>query len=176
MKRLTFTIFLFTCFQLKSQILVPKKDYVPEVRHARYSFGISLLPSGNTLVSYGIHRMSPDSTVEMNFLSFDSFVRQFSGFEQSKANPDKINYMEEYKITPESIQSLWKLRYAEYPYGQSKEIGWGGKLGMPSQAQMQLLANFGVKNIGDVIYGENLLKLLIKMNDPVWVGQYQLLE
>jgi hypothetical protein len=168
--------FILVTFQLQSQILVPKKDYVPEVRKARYSFGISLLPSGNSLVTYGIHRMSPDSTVEMNFLSFESFIRQLSGYEQSKANPDKINFMEEYNITPEIIQGLWKLRYAEYPMGKSKETGWGGQSGMPSATQMQLLASFGIQRIGDVVYGENLRKLLIKMNDPLWVGQYQQLK
>lgn len=163
--------------QLQGQIIVPKKDYVPEVRHARYSFCISLLPGNNSApVSYGIHRMSPDSTVEVYSISFDSFIRQFSGHEQSKANRDKIDYMKEYNISQESIQQLWKLRYAEYPFGTSKEAGWGGKLGMPSAAQMQLLGTFGIKNIGDVVYDQNLLKLLLKVNDPTWVEQYRQLR
>ncbi len=177
MKTLLFAIGILIFTNLQSQILVPKKDYVPEVRKARYSFGISLLPGYNSNpVSYCIHRMSPDSTVETTFISFDSFIRQFSGFEQSKANPDKIDYMKEYNISQESVQNLWKLRYEEYPFGTSKEVGWGGKLGLPSQAQMQILSGFGVRNIGDVIYGDNLLKLLLKVNDPVWVAQYQQLK
>ena len=44
---------------------------------------------------------------------------------------------------------------------------------MPSEAQMQILAKYGVERIGDVIYGENLMNLLIDMENPTWVQIYK---
>lgn len=174
MKRLLTFILVIAGLNLNAQILVRKGEANIEPRLSRFSFCISLLPAPNSgAVSYGIHKLCPDGKVEVTFLNFDAFIRQFSGHEESRANPDRINYMEEYGISQESISKLWKLRYAIYPFGDSKEPGWGRDCGVPTDGQMQILKQYGVEFVGDAIYGDNLFKLLKDMENPSWVSQYQ---
>ena len=159
---------------VSGQILIPKKDYVPEVRKARYSFAVCLIVGQNSSpVSFGIMRESPDSSREMIFLTEDRFIRQISGYESSPANPDTINYLKEYQIDPKVIDEIWKLRYPVYPFGNSKETGWGTEKGLPSERQFTILSGFGVRKVNDYFIGENLFRLLIKLTDPTWVAQYQ---
>lgn len=155
------------------QILVPKKDYVPEVRKSRYSFGISLIAgSHQSLVSFSIVRELPDSTKEYIFLRKDSFIRQMLGVERSKANPDTINYFEEYDIPISTIDNLWKLKHKVHPYSTREVPGWANG-NMPSPGQFQMLAPYGITRMSDYSYGHDMIKLLIKVSDPIWVGEYQ---
>lgn len=157
---------------LNAQIIIPKKDYVPEVRQSRYSFAISLISGVNSApISFGIMRENPDSTHEVIFLTIDAFMRQVAGNESSRANPEKINYFKEYEIDSQILIELWKLKYAVNPY--SDEVGWGTELGVPSKAQFGMLSEFGVTKMSDYIFGDNLWKFLLKVSDPLWVGQYQ---
>lgn len=155
------------------QILVPKKDYVPEVRKARYSFGFSLIAgSHQSLVSFAIVRELPDSTKEYIYLRKDTFIRQMMGVERSKANPDTINYFEEYDIPISVLDNLWKLKHKEHPYSMRPQPGWASG-NIPSPAQFDMLAPYGITRISDYCYGHNLIKLLIKVSDPIWVAEYQ---
>jgi len=157
---------------INAQIIIPKKDYVPEVRQSRYSFAISLISGVNsTPISFGIMRENPDSTREVTFLTIDAFMRQVAGNEASRANPEKINYFKEYGIDSQLLIELWKLKYNVNPY--SDEVGWGTELGVPSKAQFGMLSEFGVTKMPDYIFGDNLWKFLLKVSDPLWVGQYQ---
>lgn len=165
---------LLFAFQSYSQILVAKKDYQPEARKPRYSFTICLLTGGGSSpVSFGIMRQNPDSTHEVTFLSESSFILQMSGAQKSLANPDQINFFEEFEIDPRTLDNLWMLKYDKYPYGNDRTPGWGTPTGNPSVAQYQMLSEFGINKLHDHCFGENLIHLLIKMNDPMWVGQYQ---
>ena len=156
-----------------AQVLLPKKSANVAPRLSKFSFCVSLNVSANSgAVSYGIHKLTPDSTQEITFVTYGTFLRQFSGNEQSRANPNRVNMMELNNISRETIRDLWKLRYASYPFGKSEEIGWGGEKGFPSEGQMRILARYGVKNIGDAIYGDNLINLLKDMENPTWVGEY----
>jgi len=154
------------------QIIIPKKDYVPEIRHSRYSFAISINPSFADEISYGIMRENPDSTREVIFLSKDAFIRQACGFEQSRANPDTINYFKEYDIDVKVLDELWKLKYDKNPY--SDEPGWSSvDYGAPSKAQYGMLKAFGIQRKSDYVFGDDVWRFLLKVSDPVWVGQYQ---
>jgi hypothetical protein len=164
-------ILLFIVQTGVGQILVPKKDYVPEIRQSRYSLAICLMSGANTVgLSYGIMRQNPDSTHEIIFLTKSSFIRQATAHERSRANPNKINYFEEYNINPKVLDNIWKLRYAQHPF--TKEQGWGTKLGVPSKAQYGMLNQFGVYHLRDYIFGDKLWLFLQKMNDPAWTAQY----
>lgn len=179
MKKKLFLAFALIGFWggINAQILIPKKDYVPKVGHPRYSFGISLQTGASSYpVSFGIYRQNPDSTHEVIFLTKSSFIRQVSGAEKSFANPDKINYFEEYDIDPKILDLLWKLKYDKYPFGTSEEAGWGTEIGAPTQAQFNMLNEFGIQHIYDYSFGENLWLFLLKVKDPVWQGQYQQLR
>ena len=62
---------------VQAQVLAPKGSIEMKPRLSRYSFCISLNPSANSgAVSYGIHKLAPDSTQEVNFIEegmLDSF-------------------------------------------------------------------------------------------------------
>ena len=175
MKKLVVILMVMMGMAVQAQIIVPKRDKASiQTPQPEYSFCISLLPTANGgTVSYGIHMLTVDKKVKVTFLTFDTFIRQFSGSEPSRANPDRINNLKNNEINLQTIKDLWKLRYATYPFGKSPEKGWGGQTGMPSEAQMQILAKYGVERIGDVIYGENLMNLLIDMENPTWVQIYK---
>lgn len=175
MKKLIVILMVMMGMAVQAQIIVPKRDKASiQSPQPEYSFCISLLPTANGgTVSYGIHMLTVDKKVKVTFLTFDTFIRQFSGSEPSRANPDRINNLKNNEINLQTIKDLWKLRYATYPFGKSPEKGWGGQTGMPSEAQMQILAKYGVERIGDVIYGENLMNLLIDMENPTWVQIYK---
>lgn len=164
-------------FGVHSQIIIPKKDYVPEARHPRYSFSISLISGANSSpVSFGIYRQNPDSTTEIIFLTQDAFLRQATGYESSRANPDKVNFFEEYGIDPKVLNQLWKLKYEQFPYENNDELGWGTPMGVPSEGQFSLLSAFGIEQMTDVCFGKNVWLLLQKVGDPIWQGQYQQLR
>ena len=168
--RYLFILLLITQISL-GQILVPKKDYVPEIRQSRYSLAICLMSGANSIgVSYGIMRQNPDSTHEIIFLTKSSFIRQATGHEKSRANPNKIDFFKEYNINYKVLDNIWKLRYDQNPY--TKEQGWGTKLGVPSKAQYGMLNQFDVYKLRDYIFGDKLWLFLQKMNDPAWIGQY----
>ena len=163
---------LISVFTSSAQILIPKKDYVPEIRQSRYSFAICLVSGGNsTGVSFAIMRQNPDSTSEIIFLTKNSFLRQVSASERSRANPNKINFFKEYNIDATILDELWKLRFDKHPYGE--ELGWGTKLGVPSKAQFNMLNKFGIYKLRDYIFADELWLFLQKVNSPVWVGKYQ---
>lgn len=175
MKHILAILMLVAAMDLCAQpILVRKGEANLEPRLSRYSFCVSLLPAPNSApVSYGIHQLAPDGTVNVTFMRYESFLRQFGGAEQSRANPDHVDFMEKFGISQKSIRELWKLRYASYPFGKSKEPGWGRECGVPSDGQMQVLKQYGIENVGDVIYGDSLLHLLMDMENPAWVEQYK---
>ncbi len=168
---LLLSILMGFVLNVSGQIIIPKKDYVPKIRQSRYSFGISLISAGADEISYAIVRENPDSTREYIFLTKQSFLRQASGNEDSRANPDTINYFDEYGINPKILDVLWKLKHDVNPYGN--ETGWGTESGAPSEGQYQMLAAFGIHNKSDYAFGDNLWRFLLKVSDPVWVGQYQ---
>jgi hypothetical protein len=168
-------LILFSLFwgsTLFAQIIIPKKDYIPEIRQSRYTFALSLISgAGDSHVSYGIMRENPDSTREVIFLTKQSFLRQVAGHETSRANPEKINFFEEYGIDSKILDELWKLKHDVNPYG--KELGWGTELGAPSKGQYAMLKEFGIQRKSDYTFGDNLWRFLLKVSDPVWVGRYQ---
>ncbi len=173
--KLILLIILTTSITTECQVLKPRTEQPqPVARMARYSFCVSLLPSANSgAVCYGIHRQAPDGTVEISFLRYETFLRQFGGSEPSRANPDRDDLMAVYSIKQQTIKDLWKLRYALYPFGKSQETGWGQANGVPNDAQMQILAKYGIERISDVIYGDNLIMLLRDLEDPAWIARYQ---
>lgn len=165
-------ILLCISFANYAQIIIPKKDYVPEIRHSRYSFAISLNPSFRDEISYGIMRENPDSTREVIFLTKHAFIRQVTGNEKSRANPDTINYFKEYNLDIKILDDLWKLKHDKNPYGD--EPGWSTvDYGAPSKTQYNLLHEFGIKRKSDYVFGHDLWRFLLKVNDPLWVNEYQ---
>ncbi|MBO7145160.1 MAG: hypothetical protein J6W13_10085 [Salinivirgaceae bacterium] len=174
MKKLIVALMVMMGLQAQAQVLIPKGQDNPDAYHlARYSFCISLMPTaGLDAVSYGIHCLPYQGKGTVRFVNYETFLRQFGGGEESKANPDRIDLFEAHGINQFTLKDLWKLRYATYPFGNSKALGWGGENGVPSEGQMQILSQYGMQFLSDVIYGDNLIRLLKDMQDSQWVGEY----
>jgi len=69
------------------------------------------------------------------------------------------------------FDSLWKLKYEKNPYDFSP--GWAQTRYRPSQAQQELLKEFGIKHYTQVIWDEHLWKLLTVVQDQKWVNAYK---
>ena len=109
----------------------------------------------------------------------DDFIAQALGKQQSLANPDAIDFFKKYKIDdPNVIDNIWRLRYKEYPYdnGGRPDPGWSANDSipfLPTEAQMQILQQFGINRMSDYVYGENAFLLLHLMSEPEWIIKYK---
>jgi len=170
MKRIL--ILLFVIFTLTNTFVYSQID---STKVAKRYFGLSLQPNYQGLISYAIIEISDSGVVTRTFLSRRDWLHQIVGIQQSYANPDEKNILKDAGIDgPDILDELWKLRYSEPPYeGSPSEKGWAAKVRMPSEGQMDMLRAFGIKNINDYFWGENLLKLLNAMEDAGWVSEYQ---
>lgn len=138
-------------------------------------FGLNLQPNFQGLINYAIIEINKKGVANRKYLTRQDWLHQIVGIQQSTANPEGKNLLKDAGIEgPEVLDELWKLRYSETPYaGQTTEKGWAGKPSIPTEGQMEMLRQFGIKTISDYFYGENLYKLLNAMEDPGWVAEYQ---
>ncbi len=138
-------------------------------------FGLSLQANYQGLITFAIIEINKKGVANRVYLSQRDWLHQIVGIQQSKANPEEKNLLKEAGLEgPDIIHELWKLRYSETPYaGSAIEKGWAGKPTIPTEGQMEMLRQFGIKTISDYFYGENLFKLLKAMEDPGWVSEYQ---
>ena len=147
MRKLIVILMVMIGLSANAQVLVPKGKSNPDAyRLARYSFCVSLMPTASLdVVTYGIHCQPYQGKPTVRFVKYESFLRQFGGAEPSKANPDRIDMFEAHGIDQFTLKDLWKLRYATYPFGNSKAQGWGGQNGVPTSGQMQILSQYGME-------------------------------
>jgi hypothetical protein len=145
-------------------------------------FACNLVPSyTGGLLHLAVIHIYNDSSRQINFLTKEQFLNQIAGLQKSKANSKLNNLFKKYGIRDTLlIDQLWKLRYSEWPYentsGRPIEKGWSvnpKSESMPSEGQMEMLKEFGFIRITDYIYGENLFKLLKKLEDPDWITKYK---
>ena len=120
----------------------------------------------------------------------DEFVKFASGFWPSIYNPTRENIFEkeglfckvivdettkkQYPICA-PMDSLWKLRFATYPFTGIIADGWSGKNYRPSSEQEQFLhKEFGIYNIDhDFFVDTSFWKIMRSVNDPEWINLYK---
>ncbi|MDD2981979.1 MAG: hypothetical protein PHQ74_01190 [Crocinitomicaceae bacterium] len=137
-----------------------------------------------------------DNGVQLTYkkiLTDDDFVKFASGHWPSIYNPQRINLFDEnevgcgmfkdsflLKAVPYCfpIDSLWKVRFSEYPFKGKSEGGWSGDYNKPSLRQAKFLGeNYLVKNVdNDYFLDTNLWKILRDVRDPVWIENYNALR
>lgn len=159
-------------------ILFSISAFSQERKLAQYYFGFKIIGNGmGELVSYGIMRVSPNGETEVTYMTKGNFFLQVAGFQESKANPEKINYWRTKEIDARITSKLWKLKYSEYPYQRNEDTeGWAGLKYSASPGQIRFLSKYGVKKvISEFIYGENFFQLLKDMQSPEWQYEYSLL-
>lgn len=178
MNKLIKYLILFILFSLSTKIF--SQDLNPEGT-SKYYFCIKLANGdGDNLVRYAVIGINPRGKQTLNYLNRENFMWEFTGNRPSKANPDTLDFMKEYKIDYKTIKSLWKLKYSEFPWHQkhaNDNIGWAGRAQAPSLRQMEFLKQYGIKKfITEPIYGDNLIQLLQDMQDETWRTEYMNLK
>jgi len=166
MKILFSLLIILACINLHSQ-----NSFVEPAKHY---FGINLQPCTDDLVTFAIITINESGKKQVTVLKRNNFIRQMIGFENSLANPEEINILQQADINgPEVFMDFWKLRYSEYPYrGMEGETGWARNKYGPSPEQRQMLKAFGMEFLSDYAYGDNLIKLMKAMLDANWVSEY----
>ncbi len=156
-----------------------------------YVFVVKIAPSYNGVVTYYEAFFDGRRFSETEPLSKQQFVRRVVGKERSLANPDTLDLCDKYGIKNRCkvdvfgnaarygiLDSLWKLRYAVYPYHveSSDTLGWTGNIKnpyVPTHAQKRILAQMGMDTTFYTIFGDNLFRLLKAMEDPQWIANYK---
>ena len=145
-----------------------------------YFFGFNLTSPGvGGLTHFALIRPLDDGRLRIIPITLDRFVVAAQGKQNSKANPKNINFFEKYKIENLLvINDLWRLRYMDYPFATLEQTGKGWSTNdslpfLPTNTQMQILNEYGMKRMSDYIYGENAFKLLYNMTVDQWVIEYK---
>jgi len=123
----------------------------------------------------------------------DQFIYYFSGYYPSRYNPTRINYFDEYHIAGgifidtvsgekipfcPALDSLWKIRYSEYPVQGGNEHGWSNGDFNPSENQMNYLrTRYHIPDLhNSYILDTNFIHLLQDVMDSTWVENYKALQ
>ncbi len=164
------TILLILCFYL---------SFAQHPNQVGYMFGVKIAPSWTGLVTYYETFFDGEKFSETNILDHDQFILKIAGKEYSEANPNGIDLFKKYQI-PDStiIDSLWKLRFAVYPYQTNSPdtLGWTQNFAnpyVPTHKQKQILASLGMDTTLYTIFGNDLFHLLKLMCNPQWKNMYK---
>lgn len=165
---------------------------IPDSRKDYAVFGVRISMGANSqLVSFVAIRYSYDGILrEKKNYNKSEFIRVLSGDWPSIFNPSRKNLLIEngieggvfYNDTIKQsfpycpiFDSLWKLRYSDYPMRNSAEKGWSKGLYKPSNAQEQFLAQtYHFKQMDfEYIIDTNFWNLLRDASTPKWVDSYK---
>jgi len=174
-----FCVMSIVGYSQNNDVLIRKEDN-PELKVTIDAyFGISLMTTYSGFIRYGFIQVKSTGETQITYLTQSQFMQMVTGQEKSKANPEKINFLEQKEIMWQSFENLWKLRYSEYPYEgpQSTEEGWAGRDFAPSVAQWNFLKQqYGYSNFNQFLYGDAMWRLVKDSQDPNWQRQYSSLR
>ena len=165
----------------------------PPVRYvfgARISIGVN-----SSMVSFVAMKYSADGILRAKrvYTSKDEFIKVLSGYWPSPFNPGRIDYFKANKIVGgvfvndtirveigycPSLDSLWKIRFSDWPYHGHNEAGWSLDKTRPSLKQEKYLADrYHIKQLDfDYIVDTNFWKLLYDVTDPKWIEEYKFIQ
>lgn len=175
-------LMLISWFLFSSILLVPpgKGTFgvcISYQANGRYTTYIACMKDGNRYYS------------RRNLLE-DEFVKFASGFWPSPYNPTRENLFEKEGLSCKVVvdettkkqypicaplDSLWKIRFSDYPFQGKHDEGWSGKNFRPSSGQEKYLhKEFAIFNIDrDFFIDTNFWKLMRSVNDPEWINYYK---
>jgi len=167
----------------------------PPGNEARVVFGVRIAMTSNSgMTSFVAFRYGSDGSLrEKRSFNRDEFIKVLAGFWPSPYNPKRINYFEQENIfggvyvndtVLEKIpycpvlDSLWKIRFSDYPFRGGSETGWSGGLYKPTLLQQKYISDrYGVKHIDqDYFVDTSFWKLLRDVSDSAWVANYRYLQ
>jgi hypothetical protein len=157
----------------------------------QWTFGVSLMTGQSSqLFSLFLVKERGLEVLSTEPITREQFVLQAEGAVPSKANPTGENLFRRYGVAPclhpdstrmlydcWAFDELWKLRFWEYPFvqtkGQQPGKGWAEKREAPSPRQMLLLSDYGILFLNGMARGENAFRLLRDVGDSSWVDNYR---
>lgn len=179
-----FTRILAICIWIIASSVVPIRELKPV-------FGVQIRHLQTTKMHSFVAFI--DNGLELTYkkiLTDDDFVKYASGHWPNIYNPKRINLFEEngvgcgmfqdslmLKAVPYCfpVDSLWKIRYSEYPFQGGSEKGWSNDFTKPSSSQAKYLEeNYLVKDVNrDYFLDTNLWKILRDVRDSAWIDHYK---
>lgn len=164
---------------------------VIRLAETRAVFGVSVnMQSNSTLYMIFAYTDNGRALTNKKYMGKDEFVKIASGFWPSVYNPKKINLLQNNNlpcgletdpITNKAIpgcgplDSLWKIRFSDYPFNNGQEKGWSTQLYKPSSKQaLYLYKNYNIYDI-DVsqFIDTNFWKIMRDVQDPKWIKNYR---
>jgi hypothetical protein len=128
------------------------------------------------------------------YITKDEFIRFATGNWPSIYNPKRLNFLSlnnipncgliKDSITGKeipycaSLDSIWKIRWSDFPFNFGKDTGWAGETRKPSNKQARYLYDtYGVYNI-DLNFFEDtsFWKIMRDVQDPVWIENYKAMK
>ncbi len=157
----------------------------------RAVFGVRIAIQANSELTTYVCFLKHGSTLSRGkILTQREFIYIASGKWPSIYNPERRNYFDEYDlrigiVTDSSTlkeihyclpcDSLWKVRFARYPFNTINEKGWSNEMFRPSdQQEKYLYEEFNIGNIdADYFIDSNFWNLLVKVQNRDWVLNYK---
>ncbi len=156
-------------------------------------FGVKIsLQSDGSIFHLIAYCKTGERITNKTIITEQQFIQYATGNWPSIYNPEQINFLQQYDLNCgfiideysrqqlfgcKPLDSLWKIRYANYPYHGVMESGWAGTENGPTEGQKSYLkerynfSNFDVDYIADT----NLYRLLYDVMDSSWVANYKYL-
>lgn len=175
---------------VETSVLLP-----PSESTARIVFGVRIAMSSNSqLTSFVGLRYSQEGLLkEKRIFTRDDLIRVLSGYWPSPFNPKRINYFEQENVfggvyvndtflekVPycPAIDSLWKVRFSDYPFNNGNGVGWSNGLYRPTTAQEKyLIDRYHIKHLDiDYFIDTNFWVLLRDVSDSAWRANYRSIQ
>jgi hypothetical protein len=162
----------------------------------KYVFGARISTGSNSqMVSYIAMKYSEDGILRGTrvYTSKDEFIKVLSGYWPSPFNPNKIDYFKQNKVMGgvfvndtiraevgycPALDSLWKIRFSDWPYQGRNEPGWSLNRTRPSLKQEEyLVKRYNIKQFDfDYIVDTNFWNLLYDVTDSTWIENYKFIQ
>ena len=158
---------------------------------ARPVFGVNVSIGANSqITSFVCFLYNGRVLTQKKIMDKETFVKIVSGIWPSIYNPKRIDFFKEHdidcamvtdSITEKKVvgclpmDSLWKIRFATYPFQNGSEMGWSNKYYKPSPNQEKYLCErYAISHIdGDYFLDTNFWKLMKDVIDVSWIENYK---
>lgn len=180
------TLLIFCCWLISCSVIpvpAPKPVFGVQVR----------FQTGTTMVGLAAFLDDGRALTHRKILTPGDFVKFASGHWPSVYNPTRENLLEKHRVLCGlyndsasldlipycfPIDSLWKLRFSDFPFNTGSEKGWAGEQFQPSARQAIFLKeNYGVKNVDtDYFIDTSFWKIMRDVQDSMWIVNYKALK
>jgi hypothetical protein len=161
---------------------------------SRPVFGVRVSIGANSQINHYVAYLDNGRVLtNKRVMDEQTFIKVVSGEWPSLYNPKRINFFEENKINQgtfvdsltlkevfycEPFDSLWKIRFATYPFQHTIDMGWSNKYFKPSPKQEKYLYDrYGVESVDANFFMDTSFWLLLQdVQDSSWISNYKSLE